>query len=301
MLDKTLVCTLFVATAGCGEVMAPTTGMPDAASQSPDATLGIDGAVALGPFSTPQPLAELAGFTDPGDPAMTADRLELFFSTPQIGGAGGRDIWSSRRATSTDAWGTPLPIAEICTASGDIHPEISVDGLRMWFASRRPGVGGLDIYATARATRAGLWGPPVLITELASIADDSRVSVTADGLDLLLASNRAVGTGTDLYRSHRSDVAATWGPPQLIAEVSTAMDDANASLSADGLTVWFGRGGDIYTATRPSRDGAFGSPVLVTELESTSGDYDIWVSADQRIALFTSERNGGPAIYVATR
>jgi Tol biopolymer transport system component len=82
-----------------------------------------------------------------------------------------------------------------------------------------------------------------------------------------------------VYVARRNGVAAAWGAPALVLELSSSSDDAGLFVSPDGLTMWLssnrpgGRGGyDIYRAERPSRTAGFGTPVLVSEFSSGGND-----------------------------
>ena len=54
--------------------------------------------------------------------------------------AGGRDIWTSRRATAADPWQPPTRVGELDSVDSDWAPAVSLDGLRIWFASDRGSV-----------------------------------------------------------------------------------------------------------------------------------------------------------------
>jgi len=82
-------------------------------------------------------------------PSITADRLTLFFDTyMHPGGYGYDDIWVTTRATTDDLWGEPVNLGPpVNTAAGDADPELSADGLELFFNSDRPGgVGAMDLW-----------------------------------------------------------------------------------------------------------------------------------------------------------
>src|SRR5262249_20525261 len=117
---------LVLVISACGTVA---THAPDAGA--PDTPAGNDAADAggLAAFSTPVPIAELASTSTDGDPYLTADQLEIVFTSTRAGGAGGEDVWTATRASTADAWSTPVPVAEVNTADNEQHPVISADGL----------------------------------------------------------------------------------------------------------------------------------------------------------------------------
>ena len=117
-------------------------------------------------------------------PCISADGLSLVFSSDRPGGYGDRDIYLSTRATVSDPWLEPMNLGPIVNSpSSDSGPDISSDGLTLFFDSRRPGGYGLaDIYVTRRATTDAAWGAPV---NLGPIVNDFHNNYTpcisADG------------------------------------------------------------------------------------------------------------------------
>jgi len=97
------------------------------------------------------------------NPSISADGLELYFSSYRPGGSGDTDLWVTTRATTNDEWGEPANLGPTINSSGnDGGPCISPDGCTLVFNSiRSGGYGNLDIWVTKRATRSDDWGPPV--------------------------------------------------------------------------------------------------------------------------------------------
>jgi len=103
---------------------------------------------------------------------------------------------------------------------------------------------------------------------------------------------------------------APFGPPQLVAEVSTAgANEQSAWLSPDELTMLFTRdaGGDglahVYLATRSSRQEPFGGVHPLLAISGTRDEYRAVMSSDL-LTLYVDRRRGfgtGYAIYAATR
>ena len=137
-------------------------------------------------------------------PNLSADGLELFFTSNRPGGYGGADIWVTRRDTIDDEWGTPVNLGpSVNSSSGDGRPSISADGRALFFDSARGGgYGGGDLWVTTRATKEDEWGTPVNLgpTVNSSSADDGP-SISADGSTLFFDSERAGGFGEyDIYQ-----------------------------------------------------------------------------------------------------
>ncbi|MHC4432759.1 MAG: PA14 domain-containing protein [Planctomycetota bacterium] len=78
------------------------------------------------------------------DTALSADNLSLFFTSQRSGGSGGGgDLWVTIRATTNDAWSTPLNLGpKVNSSNGDAFPGISFDGSTLYFCSNRPGGSG---------------------------------------------------------------------------------------------------------------------------------------------------------------
>ncbi len=103
------------------------------------------------------------------------------------------------------------------------------------------------------------FGPAIAVAELNdATANDIQPNVRADGLEVVLSSNRA-GTlgGQDLWVATRGSLDATWSAPvNLGPAVNTAASESRPSLSKDGKQLLFGRspgpegGSDVYVSGR---------------------------------------------------
>ena len=48
------------------------------------------------------------------------------------------DLYEARRASKSDPFGTPVPVAELNSAQDESHPRLTPDGLKVYFGSTRP-------------------------------------------------------------------------------------------------------------------------------------------------------------------
>ena len=109
----------------------------------------------------------------------------------------------------------------------------------------------------------GAFSAPVNVTELNSVADDTRPVVSPDGLEFFFGSQRvgSVPSGAtpsfDLWTATRSSTAAAWSAPVNLATLNTSALEAAPALSPDQTTLFFysnragGEGGfDLYFTTR---------------------------------------------------
>jgi Tol biopolymer transport system component len=165
--------------------------------------------------------------------------LEIYFTSdrePDLSPG----LWRASRASVDDVFEAPSPIKEL-NDGGDAHsPTLTADGLVIYFTSTRPGSVGSAIWF---ATRPGLDAPfsaPERATELDSESDESAPGISADGLEIFFASERADGVGElDLWRATRTSLDQPFGPPENVFELNTPHDEVFPRLSADGSTLYF--------------------------------------------------------------
>lgn len=269
-------------------------GMDDAAVPSPDGSGALDAMMQLGPWQAPTPI-DIPPVGD-DDPSATADLLELYFNRSG-------DIYVTTRGSTSEPWGTPIPVDPLNTTVAETTPDVTYDGLTIYFASARPGgMGGNDIWMATRPSRASAWGMPVHVPELSSPAADGAATMT-DPLVIVLDSDR--GGSLDILIAQRSSPTAAFAAPQLVTPLNTTGSEGNPMLTADKLTVYFDSArtgdGELFVATRASPTGAFGPPAQITELGSTSSESDVWISPDGRTLYFTSNRDGTQRLWQTTR
>jgi hypothetical protein len=266
---------------------------------------GPDAAAELGPFSTPrliEPLSDPAANED--DPTVTGDQLELFFNSNRSGNS---NLWVSRRDSIDQPWGDPEPVmgTGINTSSNETAPEISTDGLRLYFSSNRDGgKGAQDIYVTRRDDRDAPWDMPELVPELNSTAGDYSPVEDGSGRTVYFFSTRD-GGDQDLFVATRASVDDPWREPIPIAELNTADNDSDPFPTGDGRTLYFGSGPagvlDLFVARRAGDSGEFELVDPIEELNSDAHDTDPWVSPAGRYMVLTSDRSGENELYEAER
>jgi len=145
--------------------------------------------------------------TNDGGPSISADGLELYFqSYNRTGGYGDVDIWVAVRTSRDEPWGVPVPLPPpINTSYRDTHPDISGDGLVLFFdSSREGGLGGNDIWMATRPTKEAPWGTPFNIgPTVNSSFPEANPSFRTDSLELYFSGkNRPGGVGDhDIWRA----------------------------------------------------------------------------------------------------
>jgi serine/threonine protein kinase/Tol biopolymer transport system component len=162
----------------------------------------------------------------------------------------------------------------------------------------------------------GLWGstPTNLGPVVNSPCNESVPSISPDGLSLLFVSDRPGGCGAlDLWVTRRATTSDPWNAPvNLGPPVNSPYDDGVASLSADGLSLFFvserpgGLGsGDIWVSKRRMPDDPWGTPEnLGAPVNSPLHDWGPSISTDGASLFFNSPRfggSGGQDIWVTRR
>jgi hypothetical protein len=194
----------------------------------------------------------------------------LFFVSREAlpGACGQGDIYFTHRTGSS--WAEPDHL--LCAPNG---PNSTLDeqgpswldvsngkvrGKKLLYFSRSsvtPNVAG-EIFMSVRE-KGARFGPATAVRELNdAAANDIQPNVRADGLEVVLSSNRA-GTfgGQDIWAATRPTVSDSWSAPVNVGSaVNTSASESRPSLSKDGKQLLFGRTpgpegiGDIYVATR---------------------------------------------------
>jgi len=170
-------------------------------------------------------------------------RTALWFSRDRPGGAGGYDIWMSRRTMT--GWGTAEPVP-FNTPGRDFDPAFSADGRVVYFCSDRPGgMGGDDLYRVA-VTAVG-FGAVDSLGAPNSAGNEFAPMLSPDGKTLLFSSDRPGGAGRhDLYVAARTGAGFAPATP-LAGAINTAGDEFDATFLSDGTTIVFARAGDFRT------------------------------------------------------
>jgi outer membrane protein OmpA-like peptidoglycan-associated protein len=184
----------------------------------------------------------------------------------------------------------------------DFGPIISADGNALFFTSDRPeGYGGQDIWVSRRV--GGSWTIPVNLgkpvnTQLNEGPDTFSVD---EQVMYLTGCNREDGHGQcDIYISHRVgenewSEAENLGPP-----LNTKYNEANASLSLDGKTLYFvstrpeGLGGwDIWVSNQDGR-GKWSEPEnLGKNINTPLNEVYAFIHTDGVSLYFSSDGHGG--------
>lgn len=106
------------------------------------------------PFAAPRELAEIDSTVDEASASLSADALDIYFSSLRSGGPGGADIYTAHRPSIDQPFGSPALVPELSSARDDVFPHISRDGSTMYlnYDTLTAGGGGqnADLFAATR-------------------------------------------------------------------------------------------------------------------------------------------------------
>jgi len=225
---------------------------------------------------------------------------------------------SSDSAGAAPIFGNPTNLGPTVNSSAyEWDPDISADGLSLYFCSRRPGsIGGVDenglgdadIWVTTRKAKDEPWATPInLGPTVNSPAFEGAPSISADGLSLYFTSGRHGGSGSwDIWVTKRKTKDRPWGTPvNLGPTVNSSAVENGPDISSDCLSLYFstrvdtkdrpGFGShDIWVTTRKSKNDPWGIPVnLGPTVNSSAIEGGPSISPDGLSLYFNSDRSGG--------
>src|SRR6516162_6013893 len=207
-----------------------------------------------------------------GVPSFSADGHLLFFGSDRPGGLGGFDLYVSRRTNKHDdfGWQAPVNLGLINSSQDDTALTYFEDEetgiISGYITSNRPGgpagsaPGSGHIWVSTLGDN-GSFGPAVLVPELSSQYNDTRMTIRRDGLEFFLTSTRPTGRigKNDIWVTTRESTLEPWSTPVNLGPTVNypGYITGAPALSWDGTTLYFysdrpgGFGGrDLYVATR---------------------------------------------------
>jgi hypothetical protein len=256
-------------------------------------------------FEPPELVVELAAPAKTDNPSLTADLLEIFFTSERNGGPA--DLFVAERSDRGEPFGAVQHLPSLSAAGVETTPAVSADGRTLWFASDRAGgLGDLDIWVATRGARGQAWSAPVNLAALNSTAKDIPRPPGQRARVMPMSSDRELPNYYQIFFATREDSSAPFGDdPEVVSELSFPGESTvDGFLSDDGLTLFYVTGppfgpADIYVASRRSSSEPFEHIAAADELNTPSDERDPWLSPDGRELYFASDRSGTYAIYVA--
>lgn len=132
-----------------------------------------------------------------GTPSISTDGLSLFFwSFLRPGGIGMSDLWVTTRTNRDSPWNSPVNLGPtINTSSNENAPDISADGLSLYFHSQRSGADP-DLWEMKRISADSAWGDPMNLGPIVNSNEwEMNPTISADGLVLFFARDMDQGYG----------------------------------------------------------------------------------------------------------
>lgn len=199
-----------------------------------------------------------------------------------------------------NTWSQPEPVS-FSGKHKDLEPALSLDNLKLFFASDRPNEftpKNYDIWYVERDSINGKWSSPINVgININSVSDEFYPSVSNSG-NLYFTSVRKGGYGEDdIYRSERKKNVYQLAVP-LSDKVNTPSYEFNSFISPDESFIIFsgynrkdGLGsGDMYISTKDSNQN-WTVVQNLGEFNSKYMDYSPFVDLNTNTIYFTSRRS----------
>jgi hypothetical protein len=180
--------------------------------------------------------------------------------------------------------------------------------LEIYFNSNRDGGDG-DVFVATRPTVDDPWEPPMPVDVVNTLANETFPEVSADGLVLLVASDRVSVTDLDVYYSYRAARDEPWSAPQtLTGAATTGVTDWGATPTPDLSQLFLCREdgitqSDIWLAPADLDAWTVGTAILVEELSTSFAECSSTISPSGREIFFETTRPTpfSWSIWTATR
>jgi hypothetical protein len=299
----------------------PDTPAPDDAPH-PDAAVDADGGGAPAcawdtAFTTFRPLAALNTPTlDEGSARLSADERTLFFYQGARDAAAGAsaDLYVATRADPSQAFTAASPITELNgSATNESDPFVTGDGLSLYFSSDRAAAkdnSSFDIFVATRAAADASFDGAVKVPNAST--SNADFAPWLDRTGTLWTTSGVMAPTVDVHLFYASPVGAGFAVATRDESLTTGGNELGPVLSADALTIFFGRditgdGAQIYVGHRTA-PGAFSEVKAVPELRRKAAGggtaVDVrptWLSADGCRLYFMSSETGTYDLWLAER
>jgi hypothetical protein len=246
-------------------------------------------------WSTPEPLAAINTPADELGPAPSPDGQSLYFASDREGGAGGFDLWVSKR--DGNAWSAPANLGPLNSAGDEYSPAVSPDGAEIWFASNRARSGddhtsvappwpatvrrnivgrGFDLY---RALLNAADAEPEALDSLNTPANEGTPAFSPAGDFVYFTSDRDGGYGGfDLYRARLQGGGS--GPAEsLESPINSGANELDPAPDLGGFAL-------VFSSDRAAESD-----------EAPAGDYNLYASTSREVYLLTEPAD--PSVWAS--
>jgi hypothetical protein len=118
----------------------------------------------------------------------------------------------------------------------------------------------------------GPWGAPVAVPGANSALAEDDATLSSNKLEMYFKRTDA-GPDNNLYMMTRASESAAWTAPVAVTALNTTTaNEESPRLSANDLTMYFGRGGEIYKSIRTNTTSPWQAPTIVPTLNTTANE-----------------------------
>jgi hypothetical protein len=183
---------------------------------------------------------------------ISADGLSLYFQSNRPEGYGRLDLYSTTRASTSEAWGPPENLGlQLNSDRSEAWPWITADGLTLYFHAydRTDGYGRADIYVARRATQDAAWGQAVALGPAVNttVYNESGACPSPDERLLFFSDDNTAPFrpggygGGDIWMTRRAGPSDPWQvPANLGPKVNGLVSDFAPRISPDRCMLYFG-------------------------------------------------------------
>jgi Tol biopolymer transport system component len=188
------------------------------------------------------------------DPSVSADGQTLYFSSTR---AGDYDIWKSTRVNGSGELGPPVSVPTAAVGSvREFHPFYAADSGGLWFATD-PSATDREIFVAAELSP-GAFGTAMKVTSLSSPGIEASPTLSADGLTIYFASNRAGSAHLiDIWMATRPSTSSPFSNHKPGVGVNVLDEQSPGWVSHDQCRLYLSAGDsstktyELFVATKP--------------------------------------------------
>ena len=214
-----------------------------------------------------------------GHPSLSADGNTLYFASDMPGGIGGVDIYKITR-NSDGTWGKAENLGnKINTEGNEMFPFIHESGLFFFSSDGRPGLGGLDVFATQiknnQISKVINVGSPINGSK-----DDFSFVLNESKTKGYFASNREGGKGDDDIYSFN-----LLKPFQFGKTIKGVAQDKNGNILANVKVDLFDAEGKLISTAVTNNNGEYVFDVENPGQYKLSGQKESYISGNNSVSV----------------